>query len=62
LKFIVQPVNLAIPVPIKGPKDAQTIGSFFGSKNIRFARGVFDGIDCRLVPVLVLEADVPQGQ
>jgi len=32
LKFILNPVKIGVPVPVKGPKDAETVGSFFGSK------------------------------
>lgn len=38
LKLIVTPVNLKLSVPAKGPKDADTIGTFFGSKNVHFSR------------------------
>lgn len=38
LKLIVIPVNLSINVPVKGPKDADTIGSFFGARNVQFSR------------------------
>jgi len=40
LKFIVTPVNLKLNVPVKGPKEADTIGSFFGAKNTHFSRPV----------------------
>lgn len=38
LKLIVQPINLAVPVPLKGPKDAATIGSFFGRRHCHLSR------------------------
>merc|ERR1712232_222617 len=38
LKLIVTPVNLVVSVPVKGPKDADTIGSFFGAKNCQLRR------------------------
>jgi len=38
LKLIVQPVNLAVPVPLKGPKDAATIGRFFGRGHCHLSR------------------------
>mmetsp|Transcript_116126 Transcript_116126/g.182698 ORF Transcript_116126/g.182698 Transcript_116126/m.182698 type:complete len:329 (+) Transcript_116126:39-1025(+) len=38
LKLIVMPINLALNVPVKGPKDADTIGTFFGAKNTHYSR------------------------
>jgi len=38
LKLIVTPVNLSVSAPIKGPKDADTVGSFFGLKHVHFTR------------------------
>merc|ERR1719162_819647 len=38
LKLIVKPVNMAVSVPVDGPKEAATVGSFFGLKNTSFKR------------------------
>lgn len=38
LKLIVTPVNLQLSIPAKGPKEADTVGSFFGRKNVSFSR------------------------
>lgn len=38
LKLIVIPVNLMLSVPVKGPRDADTVGAFFGPKNVHFSR------------------------
>lgn len=43
LKFIVTPVNLVVRVPSKGPKDAETVGSFFGENNFYFNRPARNG-------------------
>lgn len=50
LKLIVTPVNLVINVPVKGPKDADTIGTFFGS-NVTFERATKDGYDISMLGV-----------
>jgi len=31
LKLLLNPVQVQLPMPTKGPKDAETVGSFFGS-------------------------------
>jgi hypothetical protein len=49
LKMIVIPVNLKISVPVKGPKEADTIGSFFGSKNVNFSRSTVGKFDIALL-------------
>eukprot|EP00928_Gymnodinium_smaydae_P046232 TRINITY_DN3079_c0_g1_i1.p1 TRINITY_DN3079_c0_g1~~TRINITY_DN3079_c0_g1_i1.p1 ORF type:complete len:660 (-),score=150.14 TRINITY_DN3079_c0_g1_i1:80-2059(-) len=46
LKLLVSPVNLAINLPLKGAKDADTMGKFFGKKNVRFTRRTTHGLDC----------------
>lgn len=38
LKFIVNPVNLKVSLPVKGPKNADTIGTFFGTKTSHYSR------------------------
>lgn len=38
LKFIVTPVNLSVSVPSRGPRDAETVGKFFGKDNSYFSR------------------------
>jgi hypothetical protein len=36
LKLILSPVNSPLPIPAKKPKDAETIGSYFGMENVDF--------------------------
>jgi len=38
LKFITNAVRVGVPVPLKGPKDAETVGAFFGPKNSSLSR------------------------
>ena len=35
-KFILSPINSPLPIPAKKPKDAETIGSYFGMDNVDF--------------------------
>ncbi len=34
LKFIISPINAPIPIPAKRPKQAETVGSYFGMDNV----------------------------
>jgi hypothetical protein len=34
LKLIVSPINTPLPIPVKKPNDAETIGSYFGMDNV----------------------------
>jgi hypothetical protein len=34
LKLILSPVNLPLPLPAKKPRDAETVGSYFGMDNV----------------------------
>ena len=36
LKFILSPINSPLPIPAKKPKDAETVGSYFGMDNVDF--------------------------
>lgn len=53
LKLIVMPVNLTVNVPVKGPKDADTVGNFFGRENCSFSRleKTNSGIDIGMISV-----------
>lgn len=35
-KFILSPINSPLPIPAKKPRDAETIGSYFGMDNVDF--------------------------
>merc|ERR1719182_1072839 len=50
-KLIVIPVNLSLSVPVKGPKDADTVGAFFGSKSTSLARMKTDKHDVTFISV-----------
>ena len=36
LKLILSPINSPLPIPAKKPRDAETIGSYFGMENVDF--------------------------
>merc|ERR1712048_1010569 len=38
IKLLLQPVGLKLPIPVKGPKDAETVGVFYG-KGASLSRG-----------------------
>lgn len=54
VKLVVTPVNLKF-VPSKGPKEAATIGDFFGPENAAFTRA---GEGCGRSDVAVVDVDV----
>lgn len=64
LKLVVTPVNLALPVPVKGPREAATVGRFF-AKNAHFFRSGGGGVSratlvIDLYSVLVLRLTLPK--
>ena len=36
MKFIISPINSPLPIPAKKPRDAETVGSYFGMDNVDF--------------------------
>jgi hypothetical protein len=53
LKLIVMPINLALSVPVKGPKDADTIGAFFGAKNTHYSRPTNGDCKCDIAMISI---------
>jgi len=51
-KFILSPINSPLPIPAKKPRDAETVGSYFGMDNVDFyIDNSFEGI--RIVSILI---------
>jgi len=51
LKLLVFPVNVALPISPKGAKTADTVGTFFGKKNVTYTRRRVAGIDCATLAI-----------
>ena len=50
-KLILSPINTPLPVPVKKPKDAETVGQYFGMDNVDFYIDQSDGM--RVVSILI---------
>ena len=53
LKLILSPINSPLPIPAKKPKDAETVGSYFGMENVDFYIDDSLGGEIRVVSVLI---------
>lgn len=53
LKLILSPINSPLPIPAKKPRDAETIGSYFGMENVDFYIDEEGGGTVRVVSILI---------
>lgn len=52
LKLLLNPVKASLPMPAKGPKDADFVGNFFGAKNASHARvRATNGADLTIIQI-----------
>lgn len=53
MKLILSPVNLPLPIPAKKPRDAETVGSYFGMDNVDLYFDISMGGEVKVASVLV---------